>query len=515
MSEPVLAIADNASSEAQVRSLLPGAGAHRVMVTSEQTLAGLSARLVEVRVLDDADAMTLLDSALRIARPGDDRIADDREAAERLARECGGLPLALQIAADLLIADPTLSLAELADDLSAEHDRLGQLVYGDGTGPGSQSVAAAFELSYRKLNDAAARLFRLLPINPGPDISTDAAAALADLPPRRARAMLAGLAQAHLLEAVPGADLHWHLHDLLRLYARRLSDTCADPDSREQACDRLLNHYLATAVAVDKQLNGLPGASASTEFTDREAALAWLDASRASLVAATQMAAATGRDQVAMRLSLVLAEYLDERRRFDDALIVGTVALDAAVRLGDRRGEGAALNYLGLTFRRTRRASEAIAAHQTAAAIYQQTGDRDREGAALNNLGLALRQMRRSGEAIIAHQNAATIYHQTGDQRHEGGALSNLGIALQEADRSGEAITAHRTAATIYHQTGDQRREGMVLNNLGIALQEAGRLDEAITAFQEAAACHAQTGDQARESTARGNLAAAQARRGS
>jgi hypothetical protein len=69
ISEPVLVIADNASTEAQVRPLLPGAGPHKVLVTSRHTLAGLGARLVDVTVLDDAAAIDLLDIALRAARP--------------------------------------------------------------------------------------------------------------------------------------------------------------------------------------------------------------------------------------------------------------------------------------------------------------------------------------------------------------------------------------------------------------------------------------------------------------
>ena len=56
IAEPVLVIADNASSEAQVRLLLPGRGPHRVLVTSRHTLAGLGARLLDVTVLDDMAA---------------------------------------------------------------------------------------------------------------------------------------------------------------------------------------------------------------------------------------------------------------------------------------------------------------------------------------------------------------------------------------------------------------------------------------------------------------------------
>jgi hypothetical protein len=76
--EPVLVIADNASSEAQVRPLVPGPGPHKMVVTSRHTPGGLDARLVDVAVLDETAAVGLLDAALRAARPEDDRITNDR-----------------------------------------------------------------------------------------------------------------------------------------------------------------------------------------------------------------------------------------------------------------------------------------------------------------------------------------------------------------------------------------------------------------------------------------------------
>jgi hypothetical protein len=115
---------------------------------------------------------------------------------------CGGLPLALQITAALLKADPALSAAELAGELSG--DRLAALRYDDGSGQGAPSVAAAFELSYHRLDETSARVFRLLPVHPGPDVSTVAAAVLADLPTGQVRRVLAGLAAAHLAEAAAG-----------------------------------------------------------------------------------------------------------------------------------------------------------------------------------------------------------------------------------------------------------------------------------------------------------------------
>ena len=86
ITDPVLIIADNASSEAQVRLLLPGPGPHRVIVTSRHTLAGLKARLLDVTVLDRSAATALLERVLRAARPDDDRIGGDEAAAGRLAQ---------------------------------------------------------------------------------------------------------------------------------------------------------------------------------------------------------------------------------------------------------------------------------------------------------------------------------------------------------------------------------------------------------------------------------------------
>jgi hypothetical protein len=98
VTRPVLAvaIADNASAEAQVRPLLPSTGPAQVVVTSRHTLAGLDARLVDLTVLDDTDSSALLDTALHAARPCDGRVSGDPAAAGRLARVCGGLPLAPQ-----------------------------------------------------------------------------------------------------------------------------------------------------------------------------------------------------------------------------------------------------------------------------------------------------------------------------------------------------------------------------------------------------------------------------------
>ena len=480
-----------------------------MLVTSRHTLAGLGARLLDVMVLDDEAGVALLDEALRTARPGDDRIGADRKEAVRLARTCGGLPLALQIAAALLKADPYRIVSDLADELTDEDRRLETLQYDDGSGASAPSVAAAFELSYRQLDEVAAHVFRLLPVNPGPDLSTAAAAALADLPVGDVRKVIGRLVRAHLAEAAAGTADRWRMHDLMRLYARQLSDAHAGADGRDQAQDRLFRYYLHTTDVAAAHLQALPGAPVPEAFTNRDDALAWLDAERPSLVAAVMRAADIGLSPVALNLPIALEGYLSWRRRWDDTISTAIVSLNAARDVGDRLREGISLRIRGRALREVRRFAEAITAHQEAVAIFRETGDRNLEGEALDHLGLALRKVGRIAEAITAHQEGVAILRDARHRNREGGALSNLGLALREAGRFTEAITAYQEAVAIDRETGERNYEAIALDNLAVALRDTGQLEQAVIAHQVAMAIHRETGDRHREGKVLDNLGVA------
>ena len=241
------------------------------------------------------------------------------------------LAISLQIAAALLKADTALTVGELGEALSEESARLERLAYDDGSGGGGWSVAAAFELSYRKLEGVSQRLFRLLSVNPGPDVSTAATAVLVDMPTARTRDMLGSLLRAHLVDVTScGVGVRWRMHDLLRLYAQRLSNAYEASDRRESARDRMLGYYLDMARAASYHVRALPGMTVPEEFTGPDSALAWLDAECPNLVAAAKMAADTDEADLALHLSLLLAEYFNRRQRFDDWKVTGAIAVKAA-----------------------------------------------------------------------------------------------------------------------------------------------------------------------------------------
>jgi tetratricopeptide (TPR) repeat protein len=366
------------------------------------------------------------------------------------------------------------------------------------------------ELAYHTLPAATARAFRLLSVHPGPSASTAAVAALTGLTSSGAHSTLASLSRAHLTEAVPGNRERWRMGDLVRAHSQRLSDAQAAIDGREHARNRLLRYYQSATEAADDWLRGLPPIPVPQEFTDRDGALAWLDAERASLIAAAQMAADTGRDQAAKSLPLLMAHYLNFRGLFDDLLAATAIGLDAARRLGDRVAEGEALNNLGAALSGLRRYDEAITAYRDAAAIFRQTGYHRAEGESLTNLGIALSGLRRYDEAITAHRDAAAIFRQSGDHHAEGTALNNLGIAQRAVRRDHEARTAYQDAVAIFRETGDRHGVAMALGNLGNLLRALGRSAEAVTAYLEAADIFRETGDHPRELATLGSLKAVQ-----
>ncbi|MFI9762775.1 tetratricopeptide repeat protein [Streptomyces sp. NPDC051963] len=479
-SGPVLVVADNASSVSQVRPLLPGDFRHRMLTTSRHRFPTLGARLLALDELSTQGACELLDRALHAADPADARMAGHASQASALAALCGCLPLALQIAAALLIADHSMSLSEFGRDLTASRSLLDQL------DDGERSVRATFELSYRALPAQQARLLRLLALAPGPETGIEAITALlgeANSP----RADLAVLERAHLIQR--GSSRHrWRMHDLVREYAAQVAES-NDVLAEESAAarERVLEHYVQrTAAAVDLVRWWTDTPVPQQVFSSRAQAVTWLDTERANLLATMHGTAQPRHGTLLVRLGLLLGTYLYFRRYYDDFVTVSRHTQDTARLIGDRVAEAQACNYLGLALRSADRPVEAIDALTRARDLLAAVGDRTGEAFAWNFLGSALRVAGSPSEALPVLERAGELFRALSDSNGQAYVFNNTGFALMDLGRPHDAIDAHTRARKLFRTAGNRDREAKAWRNTGIALQATGNTAEAVDAYTKA-----------------------------
>ncbi len=526
----MLIVLDNARDERQVRPLLSASPASLVLVTSRSQLSGLvaadGALPLTLDVLTQAEAVDML-----TARLGTDRAAAEPDAVGRIADLCACLPLALAVAAARAAARPAFPLSVLAAELADATGRLDALDAGDP----AANVRAVFSWSTRQLSDESARMFGLLGLHPGPDISVPAAASLVGNDESAARRLLRELARTHMIaEHVPG---RYAFHDLLRAYAAEQAGHTISQDERDAAIGRVLDHYLHTAARAvlllvpSKELVELaplrPGAVAG-QHADGPQALAWFETEHQVLLAAVNLAAGSGYDRHAWQLPWAMASFLQIRGYWQEWAAVQRTALDAAARLGDaaaqalsgrllaqacaalgdddqarehyasclvlyqrlgdRLGEARVRQGLGWLPERQGRYAEALEQTEQALRLFQAIGDKPGQAVTLNNVGWLYGLLGDYQQASASCRQAVTLCAEAGDRLSEGNAWDSLGYAEHHLGNLAEAAACYQRALSIFQESGDRFDEADVLTHLGDTLQAAGEFVQGREAWQEALA---------------------------
>jgi tetratricopeptide (TPR) repeat protein len=492
----LLVLLDNAASARQVRPLLPGSPDCLALITSRTRLTGLEGvRILDLEVLDASHAIELL---AKLAGP--QRVAAEPEAAATIARVCGCLPLALRVAGAKLAGRPNWRLARLADRLGDERRRLVELHAAD------LDVRPSFGLSYQGQGDPERRMFRLLGLLSIEDFPVGLAAALLDTDPLTAEDLLERLVDAQLLEAAKEdaiGQLRYRFHDLLRLFARERAEAEDQTSERYAAMGRALEWYLAGAEQANELLTPSSlrrGDRDAPMFSERRAALAWLEAERANLVAAAKQSAAQEPQaiaSIAWRLSDALFIFFDLRKHWPSWQAVCEAGVQAARRAGNRREEAGALNRLGVVNEDQGRLDAAIACYQQGLEIWRELGDRQGEAKVLNNLGIAYQDQGQLEEAIACYRQALAIFEEAGERSRYrlGGLLTNLGETYRRQGRLDQAMACVEQGLAIEQEIGDAQAEGEALKTLGDIYQDRGRLDEAIASYERSLALCREVGN--------------------
>ncbi|MPZ64213.1 MAG: tetratricopeptide repeat protein [Pseudonocardiaceae bacterium] len=517
----VLVLLDNASGEAQLRPLLPGARGCAVLVTSRTRLTGLGARQVDLAVLDGDQAVELL---ARVAGPP--RVAAEPAAAEQIVRLCGCLPLAVRVAGARLGARPHWQLARLATDLADEHHRLDELRLGD------LEVRASLALSYDGLDEPGRCAFRRLGLLDAPDFAAWVAAALVgdDEHGDRSQAdkLVDALVDAQLLD-VAGRDaagqIRYRFHDLLRTYAREL--VAKEPEAHRLAAQqRAFAGWFALADGAARRVTsstfGVPFDSISGWQPDGDVTaagladpLAWFEAEWAALLSTVEQARSVGADGLTCALAERLATFFVVRGRYDDWRWICGVMLAAAQHADDTRQQGIALRGLGELDLLQYRLDDSIAWFGQARCAFEEAGDRNGQALATSGLGAAQVEAGRFTDAATNLSQALAELRELGDRRSEAWALRRLGTMHQMQGRNEQAAVSFEQALAVLDELADPLGRASVLERLGAVRTQQGRGREAHALIERALALRREHDDrfgQARALRSLGELYRAEAR---
>jgi DNA-binding SARP family transcriptional activator len=496
----LLIVLDNARDADQVRPLLPGSFGCMVIVTCRNELTGLvaldGAYPIALDVLGRDEARDLLASHL-----GAPRLANEPKPVDELVGRCAGLPLALGIIAARAAAHPTFPLATFSAELADTQRRLDAINGGEE----SSQVRSVFSWSYKRLPTRAARLFRLLGLYRGPDVTVPAAANLAGIELGEARQLLTELARAHMV--TEHRNGRYAFHDLVGTYATELAHTYDSEADRKSAVRRLLGFDLHAAAAADvlvaphrrrtPLLNqppvGLP------PFRDHAGALAWLEGERGNLVAAVQLAYDHKAYDMGWRLANLLWGLFNLEKHWDDWIGTHRIGLACAEACGDLRAEFTMSSSLGTAYRERREFEDALRCHERALAVSREIGDRHGEGQALNGLGSVYGDMAQPAQARHYYVHALEIRREVGDRWGEAITICNLGEQDLNDGRLEPARENFVAALELRRQIGDRWGEAMALNYLGQAYRADARHEEAGHFLSQALAIHRQLSDYSME----------------
>jgi len=343
--------------------------------------------------------------------------------------------------------------------------------------------------SYRSLSPAAARLFRLIGLHPGPAFTATAAASLAGV---AAGPLLDELVRANVLAPTPAG--RYELHDLLWAYAAELVRTGEPASGRRAALHRLLDHYLHGACTA-MRLNHTPSTlipppkqpgTVVDEIADDVAALSWLIDTDPVLTALIRLAGPAGFDGHVWRLARARDHFAVRQGRWSDLLELDRIGLQAARRTGDRAAEAQLLRSLARAHLMRDDHDEARRHALTAVGVFRELGERTSEAQTHHFLADVYDRMGEQWTALEHARASLHLYEASDDRAGTGRALNATGWCYAVLGEHNLAVDHCERALTLFRSAGDCDGEAATQGSLGYAREHSGDLVAAIGHYEEA-----------------------------
>ncbi len=367
-------------------------------------------------------------------------------------------------------------------------------------------MRAVLSWSYEQLSEPAARMFRLLGLHPGPDVSVTAAASLAGVSRADATAALRELTRTHVVaEHQPG---RFAFHDLLRAYAFQQAETVDSEADRAAAARRCLGHYLHTAHAGALESNRVrkpldlappePGA-VPAEFSGRGQALAWFEAEYPVMVGLLAHAISGGDDESVWQIAWTLAPFLYRRGRWHECTGIQRLSLRAAQRLGGPAGLGHAHYELGRGLVNVGNFADAEPHLSKALDIFGQLGDRANEATVHQGFGALFEQQGRYAQSLVHAREALGVVRETGPASTVASVENSVGWLYAHLGQCEEALVYCQRSLKFQRDIGYRGGEADTLDSIGYAHSRMNDYQQAAECYAQAVEIYHEIGDQYHE----------------
>lgn len=504
----LLVLFDNAESRDQVARLLPGHES-AVIITARSPIVVPGMVAVPVEALAPEEAVDLM---LAICP----RL--ERGQAAEISDMCGHLPLAVRAAASLLAVVADLDADTYSSELRDERTRI-EKIGAEGVDIG---VAAAFNLSYSKLSDETARVFRSISVFRG-SFTAEAETYVAHDPEHKG---LSDLLRRSLVIFDPTSK-RYIMHTLVRLFAVQHDQ----PDERRKANARFAAYFFEVLTKANSYYLGNGG--------DQTTGIQLFEDDRPNIVEGFQIRRAIveanpNRLEVTWRYLVLGSQILMDRLRPEEAIEWAEHVRAIAQAIENESAELGPLTVLGLSHHRLGKLTDAIPYFARSVEIADRVGDTETLAHSLDYLGRVYMEMGHPHRAIDHFKQSKDIFHLIGRHFEEGRPMTDLALSYAQVGDTNAAIyyldqvvseardhgkrfeeanglanlsrvwkmrsqekTAElaEQAAKIYNEIGFPYWQAKALSQAGFANVVIGNVDMGLEQLGESVKIHEQVGD--------------------
>ena len=165
------------------------------------------------------------------------------------------------------------------------------------------------------------------------------------------------------------------------------------------------------------------------------------------------------------------------------------------------------LLWAGRAQRATGNLMSALGYYEQALPIYREVGDRAGEAATLNNIGMVHDSRGERQAALDYYEQALPNYREVGNRAGEATTLNNIGGVHDSRGDWEAALGYYEQALPIRREVGDRAGEAVTLNNIGMVHDSRGDWQAALGYYQQALPIFREVGDRASEAVTRYNIA--------